>query len=47
MVSEGVGTFELCVSILIPELPVQDFSLANPFSLELLSINGTAGSCNS
>ncbi len=44
-VSEGVGSFELCVSIFIPELNPSrgPFQLANPFSLQLMSVNGTAG----
>ncbi len=46
LVSEGVGSFELCVAIFIPDLnPLlrEPFQLANPFTLQLMSVNGTAG----
>ena len=45
MVSEDVGSFELCVMIFIPELSILRgaFEIANPFSLSLLSANGSAG----
>lgn len=44
-VSEGVGSFELCVTLFIPELNSLrgPFQLANPIMLELMSVNGTAG----